>query len=142
MSNEGYIKIYRQIRDWKWYSDGPTKDVFLHLLVTASFEDKFYRGIAVKRGQSVLTVEEIREETGLTVRQIRTAINRLISTNEVTKQATYKFTVYTINNYEHYQSGGNLSDKPTTNQRQTNDKPLDTKNVKNVKNTPYTPQGG
>lgn len=89
MSNEGYIKIYRQIRDWKWYSDGPTKDVFLHLLVTASFEDKFYRGIAVKRGQSVLTVEEIREETGLTVRQIRTAINRLISTNEVTKQATY-----------------------------------------------------
>lgn len=41
MSNEGYIKIYRQIRDWKWYSDGPTKDVFLHLLVTASLKINF-----------------------------------------------------------------------------------------------------
>lgn len=41
MANEGFIKLYRKMLEWGWYDDGPTKDVFIHLLLIASYEDKF-----------------------------------------------------------------------------------------------------
>lgn len=58
MANEGFIKLYRKMLEWGWYDDGPTKDVFIHLLLIASYEDKFYRGIPLERGQVVTTVKE------------------------------------------------------------------------------------
>ena len=87
MANEGFIKLYRKMLEWGWYDDGPTKDVFIHLLLIASYEDKFYRGILLERGQVVTTVKEMEVKLGLTTRQIRTALSKLISTNEVTKKS-------------------------------------------------------
>lgn len=67
---------------------------------------------------------------GLTTRQIRTALSKLISTNEVTKKSTSKFTIYTINNYADYQACDKQNDKRATNERQTSDKPSNTKKVR------------
>lgn len=145
MANEGFIKLYRKMLEWGWYDDGPTKDVFIHLLLIASYEDKFYRGVPLERGQVVTTVKEMEVKLGLTTRQIRTALNKLISTNEVTKKATSKFTVYTINNYADYQVCDKQNDKRATNERQTSDKPSNTKKVrsKEIKNiSPYNPPQG
>ena len=119
MANEGFIKLYRKMLEWGWYDDGPTKDVFIHLLLIASYEDKFYRGIPLERGQVVTTVKEMSVKLGLTTQQTRTALTKLISTNEVTKKATSKFTVYTINNYADYQAVNNGSNKRATNEQQT-----------------------
>lgn len=141
MANEGFIKLYRKMLEWGWYDDGPTKDVFIHLLLIASYEDKFYRGIPLERGQVVTTVKEMEVKLGLTTRQIRTALSKLISTNEVTKKSTSKFTVYTINNYADYQACDKQNDKPATNERQTSDKPSNTKKVRSKEYTPHTPQG-
>ena len=122
MANEGFIKLYRKMLEWGWYDDGPTKDVFIHLLLIASYEDKFYRGIPLERGQVVTTVKEMSVKLGLTTQQIRTALGKLISTNEVTKNATSKFTVYTINNYADYQAINKDSNNPATNEQQTSNK--------------------
>jgi DnaD/phage-associated family protein len=130
MANEGFIKLYRKMLEWGWYDDGPTKDVFIHLLLIASYEDKFYRGIPLERGQVVTTVKEMEVKLGLTTRQIRTALSKLISTNEVTKKSTSKFTIYTINNYADYQACDKQNDKRATNERQTSDKPSNTKKVR------------
>ena len=142
MANEGFIKLYRKMLEWGWYDDGPTKDVFIHLLLIASYEDKFYRGIPLERGQVVTTVKEMEFKLGLTTRQIRTALSKLISTNEVTKKSTSKFTIYTINNYADYQACDKQSDKRETNERQTSDKPSYTKKVRSKEYTPYNPPQG
>ena len=142
MANEGFIKLYRKMLEWGWYDDGPTKDVFIHLLLIASYEDKFYRGIPLERGQVVTTVKEMEVKLGLTTRQIRTALSKLISTNEVTKKSTSKFTIYTINNYADYQACDKQSDKRETNERQTSDKPSYTKKVRSKEYTPYNPPQG
>lgn len=71
MANEGFIKLYRKMLEWGWYDDGPTKDVFIHLLLIASYEDKFYRGITLERGQVVATASEISKQTGLSRQKIR-----------------------------------------------------------------------
>jgi len=70
----------------------------------------------------------------LSVRQIRTSLDRLKSTNELTVKSSSKGTIIQIVKYKNYQ----VTTSQTTNERQTNDKPTTTnKNVKNVKN--YTP---
>lgn len=142
MANEGFIKLYRKMLEWGWYDDGPTKDVFIHLLLIASYEDKFYRGIPLERGQVVTTVKEMEVNLGLTTQQIRTALSKLISTNEVTKKSTSKFTVYTINNYADYQSSNNDNNKPATNEQQTSNKPSNTKKVRSKEYTSYSPPQG
>ena len=112
MAKEGFIKLYRKMLEWGWYDDGPTKDVFIHLLLIASYEDKFYRGITLERGQVVATASEISKQTGLSRQQIRTAISKLISTSEVATSRKGNFTVFTINNYADYQATNQVSNQP------------------------------
>ena len=130
MANEGFIKLYRKMLEWGWYDDGPTKDVFIHLLLIASYEDKFYRGITLERGQVVATASEISKQTGLSRQQIRTAISKLISTSEVTTSRKGNFTVFTINNYADYQATNQVSNQPSTNHQPTINQPSNTKKVR------------
>ena len=142
MANEGFIKLYRKMLEWGWYKDGPTKDVFIHLLLVASYEDKFYRGITLGRGQVVTTASEISEKTGLSRQQIRTAISKLISTSEVTTSRQGNFTVFTIKNYADYQATNQDSNQPSTNHQPTINQPSYTKNIRNKEYNPPTPLSG
>lgn len=128
MLEAGYIKLYRSLLNWEWYDDVNTKVVFLHLLLTASIEDSRWHGIIVKRGSRVSSYAKLAEETRLSVRQLRTAIDHLEATNEVTRTKYPKYTVFAINNYDKYQSPtSNVtesrqgSDKVATSSRQGGD---------------------
>ena len=49
----GWVKIHRQITEWEWYRDANTFRVFMHLLLSANYEDKRWRNIDVLRGQII-----------------------------------------------------------------------------------------
>lgn len=119
---KGYIKIHRKFRDWEWYSEPVVKDVFLHLLITASWEDSRYKGHEIKAGQTIITVSGLASELGVSTRQVRTAIEKLESTGEITRKTTNRFTVVTVENWSLYQAGYDDDDKQMTNKRQTDDK--------------------
>lgn len=93
--------------DWEWYSDTNTFRLFFHLLLTANSEDKRWQGIVVKRGQVVISYDTIKKRLGLSLQQARTAMGKLISTNEITKKVTNKYTIVTISKYEDYQQNPN-----------------------------------
>lgn len=123
----GFITLHRQILDWEWYGDAKTVCLFLHLLLTANYEEGRFQGREIHRGQLVTSLTSLSTETGLSVRQTRTALDHLISTGEVTNESTPQYRVITIVNYSKYQdkrqSGRQTTDKqPTnesTNERQT-----------------------
>ena len=100
----GYIKLFRRFLDWRWYSDNNTKAVFLHLLLTANSKEKEYKRTTIKRGQLTASYGALAERLGLTVQQVRTAIEKLIDTGEINKQSTNKFLLITICKYDDYQS--------------------------------------
>lgn len=119
---KGYIKIHRKFRDWEWYSEPVVKDVFLHLLITASWEDSRYKGHEIKAGQTIITVSGLASELGVSTRQVRTAIEKLESTGEITRKTTNRFTVVTVENWSLYQADYDDDDKQMTNGWQTDDK--------------------
>ena len=125
MLESGYIRLYRSFLTWEWYSDSATKDVFLHLILTANWEPKKWKGITVERGQRVYSRASLAREMRLSERNIRTALNHLISTGEVTNQTTPQYSIITIKNYDLYQQATSeaTSDRPATDQPPTSDRP-------------------
>ena len=137
MSN-GWIKLHRQLLDWEWYDDINTSRLFIHLMITANHKDNNWRGIEIKRGSRLTSLDKLSSETNLSVSKIRTAIKKLISTNEIASKSHSQHTVFTMINYDMYQGDDKQVSKPVTNKSQTNDKRMTTnnndKNEKNVNN--------
>lgn len=125
MLESGYIRLYRSFLTWEWYTDGITKDVFLHLILTANWEPKKWRGTTVERGQRVYSRASLAREMKVSEQNIRTALNHLISTGEVTNQATPQYSIITIKNYDLYQQATSelTNGQPAPNQPPTNDQP-------------------
>lgn len=153
MSNGNYIKLNRSILDWEWYDDINVARVFIHILLTANYKAKRWHGIQIERGQRVISISGLAEETGLTVQQTRTALDKLIATGELTKSATSRYTLITVENYNKFQDVKTDNNKPSnmqpnkqaTNKQQTNNNNIrnkESKEGKELKNTtPLTPQG-
>lgn len=132
---EGFIKLFRQLLNWEWYTDIPVKVLFLHFLLKANHRLGKWRGVEIYSGQFVTSIDHLAKETGLTVRQVRTALNKLKTTSEVTIKTTSRYSLISINNWDKWQTNDKQFDKQATNKRQTNDKQATTnKNEKNDKN--------
>lgn len=142
MANEGYIKLYRRMMKWDWYTDTPTKCVFLHLLFLACYEPCYFKGVHLEPGQAVSSIRQIATDTGLTVKQVRTAINHLKETQEVAQSPYGKFSVFTVNNYNDYQCTGTDEGKQRAQEGHSEGTLPNIKKNKEVKNTPYNPPQG
>ncbi|MBR2550687.1 MAG: hypothetical protein IKE92_11870 [Clostridiales bacterium] len=130
MNNEnGFIVLHRKMLEWEWYSDPKTVTVWLYLLLKANWKPNRWRGIDIERGQTLETIAGIAKATGLSVRSVRTALEHLKSTNEVTTKSTGYGTLISITQYSKYQDLPDDIDKPIdkridkspTNDRQTTD---------------------
>lgn len=99
----GWVKNHRKIKDWCWYKKPLTAHLFQHLVREANHKEGEFMGIKVSRGQVITGRKTLAHETGLSEQQIRTAIKHLTSTNEIILQATNKFSIITVCNYDEYQ---------------------------------------
>lgn len=99
----GWIKVFRKLRDWQWYSDSHMVHLFIHLLLEANHEPKKWKGINIEKGQLIFGRKAASETLGISEKSIRTCMERLKSTNEVAIQSTNRFSLVTIVNWEDYQ---------------------------------------
>lgn len=104
MNSESWFKTYRKILDWEWFKDSKTVHVFITLIALANTRDYSFKGYAVKSGQLVSSYDSLAKTTGMSVRSVRTAIEHLKQTGEVTVSPYNKFSIITVNNYSKYQS--------------------------------------
>lgn len=121
-----FIKLDRNIMNWRWLQDPSTLAVWVYLLVNANNEARDYRDFTVERGEVSCTVAQISEKMGLSARSVRTALEHLTKTGEIVKKRqTNKFTIYIIVEFDRYQAkptnDRQTTDNPSTNDRQTTD---------------------
>lgn len=137
----GWVKTYRQLINWEWYQDSQMVHLLIHLILSANFEDRKWRGLTIKRGQLLTSRRKLSTETGISERSIRTCLERLKSTSEVTIKTTNRNTVITVTKYDTYQSNEGDTDQlndqqdvqQTTSKRPATDQPS-LKNYKKDKN--------
>lgn len=134
--SNSYIKLFRKFLSWEWYEDQNTKDIFLHLLLIASWKDTKWRGIELKAGDLIRTNENIAAELKLSVQNVRTAISNLISTGELTVKKVGKYRVITIKNWDEYQrTNSEVTVKSTAIQQRSNSEVTAYKESKEIKNS-------
>ena len=129
---KGYVRLFRALINWEWFTDTNTCHLFIYCLLRANHKDTVWRGVTIQRGSFITSLENLSSETGLSVQQVRTALKKLNSTNELTSKGHAKYTVITVNNWEQYQIGNMEDNKQITQNQQTNNKQITTDN--NVNN--------
>ena len=142
MDNNGYLKLYRSITSWEWYKDTNTKIVFLHLLLSANWEPSRYKGQDVPKGGLVVGRKSLAKDLGISERQVRTALEHLKSTNEITIKTTNRFSIVSIVNWEKYQGLYDEATNKTTSdksfKRPTSDQQTTTEEeYKNIRTKEY-----
>lgn len=131
--NKTFIKLFRSITEWEWYKDTNTKTVFLHLLLTVEIKDKRFQGYVIPKGSRVCSYPQLSEETGLSIQSIRTAINHLKSTGELTVSKTPKFSIISMVNWGRYQ-GHQQGNQQSANSQLT----VNQQHPKNIRNKEYS----
>lgn len=136
MAEQGWIKLHRKILEWEWFTDPNTLMVFVYLLCHAQWHDSRFMGHEVKAGQLVTGRKKIAEDLGISEQSVRTSLNHLKSTNEITIKSTNKFSIVTIENWAVYQGDddeANQQINQQANQQLTNSQPT-TNHIQEYKN--------
>jgi len=119
----GFIKLHKQILKWEWYDDSNTFRLFIHCMLNASYEDNYWQGELIKKGSFVSGRKKLAKELKLTEQQIRTSINKLKKSEEITIVTTNKYSIITVINYTEFQEfKKNITNKQPTNNQQTTNK--------------------
>lgn len=111
----GYITLLKKLRQWRYYRDSFILHVFIELLLKANYQDSTFMGVPVKRGQVIAGYGAVSEATGIPVRKVRRAFNKLQDTQEIIRVAhpkENKFSLYDIPNYGKYQPQPKNAKKP------------------------------
>ena len=143
MGGEGWIKLHRRFVKWEWFGCPEMVSVFIYLLAAANHETKAWRGIELHRGQVMVTRGEIASATGVPARSVRTCLDNLVKSGEVTKETTNHYTLITVNNYDRYQAVETDSANQASNQQPTNGQPSANGNDREIVNYDmYSPTDG
>lgn len=146
MLQNGFIALHRSLLSWGWHADPATGWLFVNLLLMANWTDSDWQGMTIKRGQLVTGRKALAAQTGLSERQIRTALDHLKSTTELTIKSTNKFSLITIVNYRKFQdvqsdidqqNDQQVDQRPTSNRPQLNKDNKEQQGVKTRKR--FTP---
>ena len=130
--SRGYVAIPRGLTDWEWYTEPNTVRLFIHLLLTANWQEKRWQGITIKPGQLVTSQSQLAKQLGLSIRNIRTALDHLQLTGCVTVKTGPKYSLVTIENYDSVVGADRQSDRQVTGDRQAADNNLTIKTIKTI----------
>lgn len=139
MTEIGYIKLHRKLLNWEWIENPNVLSIFVICLLKANHKANTWQGIEVPAGSLITSYEKLSAISGLSVRQVRTALDKLKMTGELTSKSTSRYSMISIKNWELYQINDKRVDKqpdrrvdsPAVSQMTTN------KNDKNIRNKEY-----
>ena len=133
-SDSAYIYLRKKILDWQWYSDTPTRSVFIHCLLRASWKETEFKGVKFGRGQLIDSNETIAKDLGLSIQNVKTAINHLKDSGDLTSLKIGRTRIITVVKYDLYQQTNQLPNlELTLNQPETNLKLTSIKEVNKEK---------
>ena len=108
MDNFGnsWIKLPRKFTQWRWYKDTNTVKLYIHLLLSANIRDVEYRNRIIKRGELITTLKSLSINNGMSVKNIRTCLNKLEETGEISCMPSSTGTLVILLDFNNFQPVG------------------------------------
>ena len=139
----GFITLHRKITHTSWYGRPEYVALFIHLLMRANHKERTVvignQSIVVKRGQFIAGRKSLSAESGVQESKVNRIINVFKSEQQIEQQAFSKFSLYSITNYDSYQSGEQQIEQQMNSKRTADEQQMNTNNnvnnVNNVNNT-------
>lgn len=97
-----FFRIDFNVLHFDWFNEIQTRHLWIYLLLKANSEPIAFKSTVIDRGELIATVASISTATGLTVSQVRTALEKLKNSNCIKIKPTNKYTVIKITDYESY----------------------------------------
>lgn len=149
MSQEGWVKDYRQLLDWPWFKQPLVAHFWEYCRLKASHSPHDIivgmTHVHLEPGQFVFGRNRATAETGISPQSLRTALAQLMRAGCIKSvtHPTNHFSIVTICNWSLYQHPANginqpINQPPTSRQPATNQPPTTNKNVENGKNEKNT----
>lgn len=121
-----FIKLDRNIINWRWFKNSKVLSVFIWLLIKANIKDGYFQREKIERGSLVTSNQHIADGCGLSMQNIRTALADLEETGEIVRNQRNHYQIITVVNYESYQSDLRKSVGQLTSNSQATNKQLTT----------------
>ena len=99
----GYGRLYRSTLEWEWFKDVNTAHLWNYILMRANYKPAKFKGIQIRRGQFLESLATMSKNTGLSIKQVRTALKHLKETGEVACKRTHYGTLVSVVKYSAYQ---------------------------------------
>ena len=100
----GFVAMPRKIKEWRYYTDANTYRLFTHLIYSATWKPISKGEIDLLPGQLITGRKILASELRLSEQEIRTSLNKLKTSQEITIKATNKFSIITVCKWDEYQS--------------------------------------
>lgn len=101
-----YLKIPYSILDCGWVNSPNTFLVFMHLMLLANRKPHRYMDGIIDRGEVLASYAFLAEHTGLSIQNVRTAVNNLKKSNMITSRKINRTNIFRITKFMDYQSLG------------------------------------
>lgn len=127
-----FVKLDRNLATWRWFKNPKTVVVWIWLIINANIEDHDFERETIHRGEIATSRKTISTATGLTENEVRTALDHLKSTGEITSRIRSKYQVISILRYNDYQdvSTGKRPGTTPAKPRQTTGRSPQSKNIR------------
>ena len=101
MSNKGWIKLQRSVLDsLLWQASVDTFKLGVFVLLSVAFQEQkavWYSGsLQLKRGELMTSISHLAQETGLSIRKVRTTLSTLGKVGFLTQQPSKRGTLLTL----------------------------------------------
>lgn len=119
-----YIKLFRDIKDWRYKQDPNMVALWVEILIQANRYDRMYKEDMFEAGSFPTSLKRLSENTGLSIQQVRTGLKRL-NGEEITCTSTNKgMKIYVVKfaQFQGFDEGANtqINTQSTRNQHATN----------------------
>lgn len=103
MENGNFIKLNRQLLEWRyWYSETAVK-LWILILMKANWKDGWFMGDRIPRGSLATSMASLAFEAGCSESTVRRWLGRFEADGQITRRVTNRFTQINVINYGFYQ---------------------------------------
>lgn len=118
MADSGYVKLFRQINEWRYWDRAVYTQVWMHLLVRVEWKPGWKFGEPVGPGETIITLRSFAEECGISKDTLSRVLHDLEAEKQIEISLRQGRTFIKVLNYAVFQgSEGSPRDKDQTQSR-------------------------